>query len=712
MMMKRILVLLSLVVPIGLLGFAALFPASDVTLHEPLLHFYIVTFFTFAAAVIAFFTAAALGTDSAPRHRLLAMSFAVMGALFLVHGATTPGALIFTSNPGVQWAAWLTLLVGGVVFAFAGWDRPERPLSTRHFVRIQWGLGLFYLLFVLIVVFEPGWLTAVNQLAAPLHQRLVFGSTLLVWLYAAARLTQTWRQTGDQVDGVMALIAAWIAIGSVSLHQFALWHISWWIYHVQLLLGAITAVGVLGQRYEQLRRFRLTAYVAAAGLIVTAALTLLSSHLFAQIVERRLEAEISQQGLRVGQNLAVSFLADMPEATTGMELRQMAGETRLFQSATWAARLAGLEIGAVIVYDGMGTAVYPDTLPPLPSATNSLMQAMQEGATTRIFMSETPLYEGATADHYLQTFVPLTSSAGTVGVISTVQALPDLVPAVVAARLSGLLIAGLLMGLLYLGMLIIVQRADRLISARNQELAQAYADLQAAEMMRDELTDMLVHDLRSPLTSVSLSLDLLEKTLEDPDKAMYRPRFFRGARDSLQQMLALINQLLDVARLEAGQLKLEPTTFAIAELLQEKAARFTLQAETAGKQLRVNVDDALPSVQADRELVGRVLDNLIGNALKHTRSGGHITLCAATNGPGLVLHVADTGEGIPAEAAVHIFDKFYQVRDAQGKPVRRGTGLGLSFCKLVVEAHNGRIWVESQPGQGSTFSFTLPLANA
>lgn len=714
--MKRFLIWLSLIFPVGILITAALFPALDPSFQQPLLHFYVVTFFTFAAAVIAFFTVVALGQGSAPRHRLLATAFAIMGALFLVHGITTPAALIFTRNPGIQWAAWLTMLVGGVVFALASWDSPQRPLSTRYFTRIQWGLGMFYVLFVLIVAFEPGWLLTINQMAAPLHQRLIFGSTLLVWLYAAVRLGQTWRQTHDQVDGVMALIAIWLALGTVSMHQFPTWRLSWWIYHLYLLLGAIVAILVLVRRYEQLRRFHLTAYFTAAGLIVTAALTLLASHLFAQVVEQRLELQVSQQALRVGQNLAISFIADMPEASSSTELRQMAGDTRLFRSATWAARLSGLEIGEVLVYDETGTAVYPDLLPPLPPAADQVREAMQSGSRTLMFTSPELLYEEATGDLYLQTFVPLQSTVGTIGVLSTVQALPELIPAVIEARLLGLLIAGLLTGLLFLGMLVIVQRADQLISVRTQELTRAYADLQAVEAMRDDLTDMIVHDLRSPLTSINLSLDLLEKSLDDPDKAIYRPRFFSGARASMQQMLVLISQLLDIARLEAGQLRLERTTFAVAGLLAEKASWFTLQAETDEKQLSVLPTAELPMIQADRELVSRVLDNLIGNALKHTPHGGQITLSATLmknqngqDGQELRLQVADTGEGIPAAEAAHIFDKFYQVRDSQGKPVRRGTGLGLSFCKLVVEAHNGRIWVESQPGQGSVFSFTLPL---
>ncbi len=708
-MIKRILISLSLILPIGFLIVMALFPDLDAAIHYPLLHFYLVTFFTFAAAVVALFTAVTLGPESAPRHRLLATAFAAMGLIFLIHGVTTPEALLFTANPGVRWAAWLTLFVGGLVFALAAYDAPERPLSLRHLNTIHWALAFFYIIFVDIVAFAPQWLSFIDAQAAPWHQQAVYGLTLLIWLYATWRLWQTWRKTREPVDQVMALLAAWFAISTVSLHGFPIWHLSWWLYHILLLMGVITAVLALGRTYEQLRRFRLTPYYAAISLIVTAALTLLASHLFSRIVENDLRSQLSQQTLRVAQNLAISVAGDMPESAVPENLSQMAADAMLFQSANWASRLAGLEIGLVTVYDVDGTAVYPDEMPPMPPPDAQLQTALNGEPAALFFTATDPLFPGVTTDRYLQAFAPINSATGTIGVLSTVQDLPTLVPAVVRARLLGLLIASVTMGLLFLGLLVIVRRADLLITARSNELAKAYADLQAAEALRDDLMSMIVHDLRSPLTSVSLSLDLLERSVGDPSRAEFMDRFFSGARESLQQMLSLISQLLDVARLEAGQLKLEQELFSAADLLQEKQSLFLLQAESNNKQIRVETPTNLSPARADRELVGRVLENLISNALKYTRPGGCIALRASQNGAALQIDVADDGEGIAPQAAARIFDKFFQVKDEHGRPIRRGAGLGLNFCRLVVEAHNGRIWVDSQPGHGSTFSFTLPL---
>lgn len=575
-MMKRLLIALTVFVPATYLLFAFFYPDHDPMWQAPLPHFYIVTLFTFVSVVVTFSTVVALGHNAVPRHRLLATAFAVMGGLMFVHGVLTPGALIFTFNPGIRWAAWLTLFLGGFIFAIAAFDTPKRPLSLPRLHRIHWILGIFIGAFVLIVFLTPAWLTAVDEQAFPWHQNLVYASTLLLWLFATVRFVQIWRQTQDLVDGVMALIAVWFVLGTISMHSFPSWHLSWWLYHGFLLMGVITAVVALAKEYENLREFRLLHYYAAIGLILTGGLTLLSSFLVSRFVEQ-----------------------NMP-------------------------------------------------------------------------------YE------------------------ETVEML-------VSARLTGLLIAGVTMGWLFLALLIVVRRADKLIMVRNQELAQAYADLQAAEAMRDDMADMVVHDLRSPLTAISLSMDLLEMALNNPDKASYRLKFIKRARVSMAQMLGLINQILATAKLEAGQLNPDFQPLDIAALLAEKTDVFSPQAEKDGKHLECTTSGTLPNPQADSDLISRVLDNLINNALKYTVPGGSVYLKAAVVETAVVVQVHDDGEGIDPAAAVLIFDKFYQVKGSDGKAKRQGTGLGLAFCKLVVEAHNGRIWMESQSGQGSIFSFTLPL---
>ncbi|MFZ1395772.1 MAG: HAMP domain-containing sensor histidine kinase [Candidatus Promineifilaceae bacterium] len=590
--MKKSIIAASILIPLALLALFALVPAADPTIQAPVFHFYIVTFFTFAAVVAAYLVGLVLGQGSPPRHRLLATAFVVMGSLFFIHGILTPNVITTVQNPGIRWASWFTFSIGGLIFLLAAQDRPERPLSANRVRATHLAAGLFTAVFTLIVFFQPNWLATIDNIANPWHALTAFLFTFAIWAAAAYALRRVWQQTRSQVDGVMALIAVWLAIGTISMHVFDLWLLSWWLYHLLLLMGAITAVAVLIHSYEQLRRFRLTYYYLAIGLIATAALTLWASHLVAEFVQQGINSEVE----------------------------------------------------AIL----MGTGI-------------------------------------SRAD------------------------LPDMTQMVINARITGLWVAGLAMGTLFAALLVIVNRADGLIVRRTDELAQANAELRAAEALRDDLTDMIVHDLRTPLTTLNLSLDLLEKTLADEAKAAQRARFVQSANRSAADMLQLVNQLLDVAQLEAGALRLNQAEHSLTELLREKAAVFQPQIVANQKHLTLALPQNLPPIAIDANLIDRVLDNLLGNALKYTDAGGQITLRAQQAGSKLIVAVADDGEGIEQAKADQIFDKFYQVRDAEGRPLRRGTGLGLSFCKMVVEAHNGRIWVESQPGEGSTFYFTLPL---
>jgi signal transduction histidine kinase len=260
------------------------------------------------------------------------------------------------------------------------------------------------------------------------------------------------------------------------------------------------------------------------------------------------------------------------------------------------------------------------------------------------------------------------------------------------------------MGVLFLILLGIVRRADQLIMARTDELARAYGDLQSAEAVRDDLTDMIVHDLRSPLTAVEMSLHLLRKT--SLQNEAQQKRLIGNANSSLQRAVTLINDILDVARLEEGKLALTLTAVNMNKLLQERAAFYRTQAEAGRKSIEVSVPNELACPRADEAMIARVLDNLISNALKYVGHGGHIKLNAHQNPTCIQVEVNDDGEGISLANAERIFDKFVQ---GESDSLRRGTGLGLAFCRLAVEAHGGKIWVESQLGQGSSFFFTLPL---
>jgi signal transduction histidine kinase len=228
-----------------------------------------------------------------------------------------------------------------------------------------------------------------------------------------------------------------------------------------------------------------------------------------------------------------------------------------------------------------------------------------------------------------------------------------------------------------------------------------------AERLRNDLTNMMVHDLRSPLSSIVSSIDLIFRGVTGPSTPQQRD-VLTIAYGSTQKLLDMINLLLDISRLEGGRMPLEPAPLRPADLAASAFESQRVVAGAKGVTLRSGCDDA-PAIHADRELVLRVLQNLLDNALKFSPKDGTVTLSAAPDidAPGFVrFAVCDCGIGIRAQDLELIFAKFGQAGNRRGS----GTGLGLTFCKLVVEAHGGRIWVESEVGHGSTFFFTLPAA--
>jgi signal transduction histidine kinase len=173
-----------------------------------------------------------------------------------------------------------------------------------------------------------------------------------------------------------------------------------------------------------------------------------------------------------------------------------------------------------------------------------------------------------------------------------------------------------------------------------------------------------------------------------------------------KRMNRLIQDLLDVAVMEAGQLTIEPARLAARELTVGAVDTQRPLASSSSLELRVDVDRDLPDIWGDRDRLLQVFENLIGNAIKFTTAGGCITIGAVSRDHEVHFRVADTGSGIAPENLPHVFDRFWQATSTN----RQGAGLGLPITKGIVEAHGGRIWVESTPSLGTTFSFTIPEA--
>jgi signal transduction histidine kinase len=233
--------------------------------------------------------------------------------------------------------------------------------------------------------------------------------------------------------------------------------------------------------------------------------------------------------------------------------------------------------------------------------------------------------------------------------------------------------------------------------------ARLYLESQQAVRAREEVLAIVSHDLRNPLNAVTLGSSLMKMsdTLSDDDREQVET-----IEVSARRMARLIEDLLDVTRLEGGKrLPIEPAPVEPAELLREAEEIFRAQAAVASVSIDYRPDDALPSVHADRHRVMQVMTNLIGNSMKFTPPEGRIDVHAKLDGDSVLFCISDTGPGIPKENIADIFSPYWQAKRAE----RLGAGLGLSIARGIVEAHGGRIWVESEPGRGTDFYFTLPV---
>lgn len=271
----------------------------------------------------------------------------------------------------------------------------------------------------------------------------------------------------------------------------------------------------------------------------------------------------------------------------------------------------------------------------------------------------------------------------------------------VARTWDGSALLGWQMGFVFLGGLIgyLKRQAELQREAKEQ--------LRRQQELREALTDFLVHDLRSPLTNVISGLETLKLALQDqiaPEDAELLELALIGA----QRLLTMVNSLLDLRKMEEGKFPLYLKEFVPDDAVTEAVRQVQLWAKQNGVIVRTELASDLPAMVADRWVLIRVLVNLLSNALKYTPSGKTVTVWVETRDDGVHFAVADEGPGIPKEYLDRIFDRFVQV-EARKAGAAVGTGLGLTFCKMAVEAHGGRIWLESEVGKGTTVHFVLPL---
>lgn len=235
-------------------------------------------------------------------------------------------------------------------------------------------------------------------------------------------------------------------------------------------------------------------------------------------------------------------------------------------------------------------------------------------------------------------------------------------------------------------------------------LVQDLTRVRRLEKVRRDFISNISHELRTPLASLkALTETLRDGALADPKAA---PRFLERIEIEVDALTQMAQELLDLTRIESGQVPLDLVSVSPSKLLVSAVDRMHAQAERAGLTLKVDYCSDLPPVLADAARLEQVLVNLIHNALKFTEPGGHVDLSAALDAPFIRFAVQDSGVGIPQDELERVFERFYKADRARSSG---GTGLGLSITRHIVEAHGGRIWVESTEGRGSTFYFTIPI---
>ncbi len=236
------------------------------------------------------------------------------------------------------------------------------------------------------------------------------------------------------------------------------------------------------------------------------------------------------------------------------------------------------------------------------------------------------------------------------------------------------------------------------------ERKRAEEKLHELDRMKSEFIANISHELRTPLHSIrGFTKLMLGGKVPDPET---QKEFLSTIDKQSERLGKLIDSLLDMSRLESGRFRIQKQRLPIKDIIHETVGSFYTLVSEKGTVINEDIPATLPEIEADGERVRQVMVNLLSNAIKFSNDGGSVTVKGNVNDSELLVQVTDRGIGIPKEAMPHLFERFYRAQDSMA---RGGAGLGLYISKQIIEAHGGRIWAESKVGEGSTFSFTLPL---
>ena len=499
------------------------------------------------------------------------------------------------------------------------------------------------------------------------------------------RSVRAWREPGEELTraGASAELSALIGLQQM---------------HYESALAAAARVQAVLERIAAERRDRIRDYeqweLISSILLTALALAAVGAVAALTVRERKLAAQVA---VRADKEASLRALArTLSGALSAREMVERVAEEAVRSTRAFGAYVERASPHEVVVVAGAGQGVpLLGTTAPYPgSLTAEIIEAREPRALAEVAAigeSMAPYLE-ASCEGCTGLVVPLADDEGVLGALILLRspgqgAFGDEESA--HARAMGDLLS------------VAFRRALVM-----EEERRARSQAETAVRTRDEVLSIVSHDLRNPLHTIGMSSSFLLDVLPDGDGGDMVRKQLAIIKRAIDSMNRMIEDLLDITRIETGRLAVECSEVEVGALLEEVVTMMSPLASDAGVRLECFAADRLPTLYADRDRLVQVFSNLVGNAIKFTPRGGRVALHAEDGGGTVCFRVEDTGSGIPEEHLARLFDRFWQARRTD----RRGLGLGLAIVKGIVEAHGGRIDVASRLGEGSTFSFAVPAA--
>ncbi len=623
---------------------------------------------------------AAFGTESFSDRHVLAWRAGLMVTIgyALTGFGTEYVAVINKAQLPVDQADRIVTLIAALYAVLA--TLKNLPAWAARAIRIA---SIIAISNICYVIFSPATYPQLPILSTNLNTALYI-FTVLAWLLAGMRFWSYGKEENSIWD--FGLGGAFILCSAFTgNHFFEVWHPLWMVYSIGGSFGYLVAALLISRMIQTKNEFHLKSYFAFSLFTLLVPLVTLASGVAGVAAWRFSARSIESQMVSFGYHLQTLY----------------AHENLVLDSDTHKSD----SIYVTNTIESLDITLLPESpqIERLQYLAERTSYAQPIGEVYRI---KTP---GQIPEYHLMGIVPLAPETTIFAPVTIIeQALPVMVHDVARVRLWTMIaVVGASVGL-FAVLWRIITSADRQINEQKSQLNNTLRELRIAEQGREELTSMIVHDLRSPLSAIVSSLQLLDRMSKTGD--LRQQRTLRRAITASNSMRTMITDILNISKMERGQLELEYSDIYIQDFIGELSGNYESLALKDGNFIRQKLDitTASPKFSADEQLIRRVFDNLITNALRYTTKGGTITLGVETRAKEICFYVQDTGIGIPAEQLPYIFEKFTQVSTDTGQR-RKGIGLGLAFCKLAVETHEGKIWVESVQGEGSTFFFSLPL---